>query len=246
MIKTVYPPIFELLGPEDSGKSTVAELFLEALPADCHVMLISADAQSDLAKQLGLEPSLTLANVLEQAKETPLKLDSPEIMDWLMTELVLDVSLSLDKLNQELLCLGPLPTQLSQNEQALLDFALPRVFQHAQLIIADGNIDILKPSLKNFDIKPLLVIRPEDEEYCSVYNQTHFNAPNSTITTIQCILSKASGEDMPPKSVLAQIQAGNWTLLGKIPRLPSPGEYSDPVQTAFHDCLRRLDLSWQV
>ena len=220
----------------------MAELFLEALPAECHVILICTDTESDLAQQLGLNVTLTLAEVLEQAKISPLMLDTPATLDWLMTELVVDAGLFVDKPEQEIICMGKMPGVLEPEQQAVIDFSLPRLLQHANLIIADGSIDILKPSLLNFDIRPILVVRPEDDVYCEKYIQTHPHLPGS----VQCILSKAVGEDIPPTIVQEYIVNHHWNLLGKIPRLPCPGEDTGPVKTAFQDCLRRLDLLWQV
>ena len=229
------PPILELLGPEDSGKSTLARLFLESFSPEANILVLDPSPNQSIAEAYQLEkpmPSLTEAISALRHRHP-----STAEMDWHLQELLIPLPIN-NEGDRDVLFIGSIPEYgLFQAESDLLTHGLPRLLQHVDLIIHDGPLGALEAFLKPFEVFDLIVIRPDDEAFCSAL----------TSNSASIILSQAEPSDTPPESAQARINAGQWRLMGKVPRLPESSK--DPniqLPASFKDCFSRLDLPFAL
>jgi hypothetical protein len=239
------PPVIELLGPEDSGKSTFARLFIEAFQPQASILVVDPSPNQSLATHYGLEAPLpTLTEALSALRH---RHPSPEELDWHFQELLIPLPIQYEG-DRDILFLGALPEYgLFQAETDMLTYALPRLLQQADCVIHDGPLGVLKPFLGDFETSDVLVIRPfeNDNSYCQDI------LPLCENRSVNVILSQATANDSLPSVAEALVKEGTWRFLGKVPPLPEIGPEAGPetgepsveqLPASFRDCFARLDL----
>lgn len=228
------PPILELLGPEDSGKSTVARLFLESFSPEANIIVLDPSPNQSIAEAYQLEKLPCLTEALSTLRH---RHPSTAEVDWHLQELLIPLPINTTG-DRDVLFIGNIPDYgLFQAESDLLTHGLPRLLQHADLIIHDGPLGPLEAFLKTFEVFDLIVIRPDDEAFCA----------GLTSNSASIILSQAAPHETPPESAQARINAGQWRLMGKIPRLPESTQGdTTALPASFRDCFSRLDLPFAL
>lgn len=224
-------PVIQLIGPPGSGKTTLCRLFLDAFK-DKSVLAVDASEDGYLTLSYGVPSSVTMGVLLQQIEISPL---SHEAMDWALQDLPVAVPTESEA---EILQWGVHADGkiLSDTQKELLVYGLPRLFDTYDLVIWDGPLGVAESALKNTELKPLIVITPENEAYCQTVNQSN----------AMVLLSKAQAVDILPPTAASQVQRGNWRFLGKLPPVSPPEKRIKELPQYVQDCFHRLDLPFEL
>jgi uridine kinase len=229
MGNTKITPIIHLMGPEGSGKTTLCRLLLEAF-TDKTVLAVDTSPDDFLSLSCGIHSPMTVATLLQQIHSTPM---THEALDWALQDLPITVASESDA---EILPWGAMPESLSDVQQDLLSYGLPRLFQTYDIVIWEGNFGIIEPLLKGSSVQPLIVITPEDENYCQ----------SLSIESGMVLLSKAQAIDLLPATAAFQVYKGNWKFVGKLPPLSPSEKRIKELPHYFQDCFHKLDLPFEL
>ncbi len=223
-------PILQLMGPPGGGKTTLARLFLDAFQ-ERSVLAVDASEDSFLSLSYGVVPTATMTTVLEQIDQGRL---NRETLDWALQ----DLPVAVPSESESDILVWPQPAnRLSTEQEALLSYGLPRLFRTYDVIIWEGTMPSMVQSWFNSeDIRPLLVITPQDEAFCQSIQVDH------AVDHAMVLLSKAQAIDILPATAAFEIQRGNWRFLGKLPPLASPEKRVRELPQYFQECFQKLDL----
>jgi hypothetical protein len=224
-----FPPIIHIIGPQGSGKTTLCRQFLDSFP-DKSVLAVDASDDDYLALSYGIHSPVTVQHLLQQVAASPM---TREAMDWTLQDLPEAVP---SESESEILTWGHLNTPLSELQRELLTYGLPRLFKTYDVILWDGPMGVAGPILSFADIKELIVITPDDEEYCQTLH----------VEDAMVVLSKAQAIDILPPTAAYQIQRGNWKFIGKLPPLNPPEKRIKELPQYFQDCFHKLDLPFEL
>lgn len=228
MAKGRTTPIIHLLGPTGSGKTTLCRLFLDAFEGKS---VLAIDASDDLWLTLsyGVSSPATLGQVLSKFDEKPL---GHEAIDWALQDLPVHVA---SESEADILPLGQLPDTYSPAQIDFLHYGLPRLFAQYDVVVWDGPIGFSESVFKLSQVNHLVVVRPEDEDYCRKVIWPH----------IWLLLSKAQPSDGVPGFARDKIQQGDWRFLGKLPPV-SPEKRVTELPDYFQECFHKLDLPFEI
>lgn len=223
--------ILQIVGPPDTGKTTVADLLVHEL-APASVLVLDASADQQISHRLTLEqPRQTLRQLMEQFESHPVQ--TREGVDWAFHDLVVSVGEDID-----LLSLGALPDPLPETAAERLTYGLNRLMENYDYVVIDG----FHPTLNRLitEREPMRVIAVATPER----HELDFDAL-APVRTPVVILNRAPEASLPEpfnSRLDRAIEQGEVRLIGRLPEYPTPDARIREMPAVFHNILLRLDL----
>lgn len=215
--------VIEFLGEPGAGKTTLATVLGEEL-SSASILYVDASSDQRLTQILAPEePAMTLADLLRQPATT-----HREAIDWAFHDLTVSVDAEGD-----LLVLGELPENLAAADEERFRYGFTRLADAYDYLIVDGFHSLLHRSLPEETLHTLVVLTPGQT--------SHWQLPEGLMRTPSVILNKAGVEPLSP-TLDAALQAGQVTLIGKLPFYATAEECIRRLPDDFKNSLLRLNI----
>lgn len=215
--------VIELLGEPEAGKTTLATVLGEEL-SSASILYVDASSDQRLSQILAPEePSLTLAQVLQQQRS-----GNREALEWAFNDLTVPVD---D--NGDLLTLGALPQSLDSGDEERFRYGFTRLADAYHYLIVDGFHPLLHRSLPEESLRTVIVLTPQQMET--------WQLPVELIRTPSIILNQIGSEPFTP-ALEATLSQGQAMLIGKLPHYPTADECIRRLPDDFKNCLLRLNI----
>jgi molybdopterin-guanine dinucleotide biosynthesis protein len=254
--------ILEILGPNQSGKTTFTEALIQGLESEQwgqhHVLVIDADTNGQISQHLSarlhqLETSditlpderkktthNTLSDLIKEFQDKPTL--SNEAIEWRLQDLMETINPKVD-----LLRVGQFPAEVPTGIEKMLLYGLKRLIQHYDVLLVDGDSYFLRNRLLSslsvpFQSLILCTMTQWDERYL---HPEKLNIPSANWIANQCPLDVIQGRitGVLGEALDEALDDGRIRLIAKIPMFYQPEEeIQTQLPSLIQNALLKIDL----